>query len=401
MKIAMAIEHFSVHRGGAESYAVELARSLVSRGWEVHLFGHSWEQDPSQAIFHPIAELPGWIPPSIRILHFAYRHRTLVSGQTFDVVLGFGNTLLMNVYQSHGGVHYLSNIRKMKAVPYPALRFLKRLGLWVTPKYHARAWIESAPFRMPHTPTVVAISDMVKNDMAEYFGLNPSQIRLVYNGISTSRFGKKRDPERRKAFRKNLGFDDEVVFLFMAYDFRKKGVGYLIDAAGKLLPNVGPRRFGVVVVGGTPSRALQRQVRRLGLEGIVTFHSATKEPEAYYEACDVFVLPTFYDACSLVVFEAMAAGLPVITTVCNGAAGILHPGRDGMVIQDPTDTDEIARAIGYFLDHQVLASASSGARETASTFTIERNHEQMISIFEETAATMAPRPAEQRPNLLA
>ncbi len=387
MRIAMAIEHFSVHRGGAESYAVELARSLVSRGWEVHLYGHSWEVDPSQAIFHAIPELPRWVPPSIRILHFASRHRALVLDQGFDVVLGFGNTLVMNVYQSHGGVHRLSSLRKIKAVPYPALRVPKRLGLWSTPKYHARAWIESAPFRMLHTPIVVAISDMVKDDIVEHFGISPSRIKLVYNGINTSRFGKERDPERRKAFRERLGFDDEVLFLFMAYDFRKKGVGYLIDAAGKLSADAGPAGFRVVVVGGAPSRALERQVRRLGLERIVTFHSATKEPETYYEACDVFVLPTFYDACSLVVFEAMAAGLPVITTVFNGAAGILGSGRDGLVIQDPADTGEMAGAMGYFLDRQVLASSSAAARKTASRYTLEHNHQQMIAIFDEAART--------------
>ncbi len=385
MKIAMAIEHFGIGRGGAESYAVELARRLVSLGWEVHLYGHSWDQDPEGAIFHPIDELPRWIPPSIRVLHFALRHRALVKELDFDVVLGFGNTLVMNVYQTHGGVHFLSNIRKLNAVHSPILRFMKRLVLVLTPKYHARAWIEAAPFRMPEPPIVVAISDMVKRDIAEYFRIDSSQIRLVYNGIDLTRFGRNPDPGNRLTLRKRLGFDARVLFLFMAYDFRKKGVKYLIDAAGKLLSEVGPGKFGVVIVGRTPPVALKQQVTKLGLDKVVVFPGPTRHPEDYYQACDVFVLPTFYDACSLVIFEAMAQGLPAITTIHNGAAGIITQRVDGIVLNDPADSAEMARALDHFLDPHVRASASESARRTAAGFTLEINHRQMISIIEEAA----------------
>jgi UDP-glucose:(heptosyl)LPS alpha-1,3-glucosyltransferase len=382
----MAIEHFGVTRGGAESYAVELARRLVALGWEVHLYGHSWDEDPPGAIFHVIQELPRWVPPSVRILHFAFRHKALVVSEDFDVVLGFGNTLVMNVYQSHGGVHYLSNLRKLKAVSSPVFRFLKSVALFLTPKYHVRAWIESAPFRMDKPPIIVAIADMVRNDMADYFKIDRSRIRLVYNGIDTSRFTVKPRSAERDVLRKKLGFRDQVLFLFMAYDFRKKGVRYLIDAAGKLQSEVGPGRFGVVIVGGIPRKSLNRQVRRLGLAEVVVFPGSTRHPESYYSACDVFILPTFYDACSLVIFEAMAHGLPAITTVHNGAAGIITEQADGIVLKDPSDSEEMASAMGYFLDSEVRYSASLSARRTASRFSLEANHQQMIAIIEEAKA---------------
>ncbi len=384
MKIAIAIERFSVTGGGAESYAVELARTLVSVGWEVHMYGHSWDQDPKAAVFHRIPELPKWVPPSIRILHFALRHKAMVSREQFDVILGFGNTMAMNVYQSHGGVHYMSNIRKLRAVENPALRFLKTLSLFATPKYHARAWIESAPFRAQQHPVIIAISDMVGNDIAHCFGIEKDDIRLVYNGIDAKRFARGAHKERVE-LRERLGMDREVVFLFMAYDFRKKGVKHLIQAAGVLRRRVGPGRFRVLIVGGSPSPSLSKQVRRLDLGDVVTFHGPTKEPEAFYGACDVFTLPTFYDACSLVVFEAMAAGLPTITTVFNGASGIISHGVDGAVLQDPGNVAEIADAMETFLDEKLLEAASAAAIRTASKYTLEHNHEQMIKIFDEVA----------------
>jgi len=382
MKMAMAVEKFSRHAGGAESYAVELARTLVSQGWEVHLYGHSWDRDPETAVFHPMPRLPKWVPPSIRILHFAFTHKRMVQDQDFDIILGFGNTVFMNVYQSHGGVHRVSNLRKLQAVRNPLVRFIKALSVFGVPKYYARAWVESAPFRMRQRPVIIGISDMVRDDIAAAFGIDRESIRLVYNGIDQTRFRPK-DPIPRRKLREKLGFSEEVLFLFMAYDFRKKGVRYLLEAADELRARVGSGRFGVVVVGGSPSPFLQRRVKQLQLSDIVIFHGPTKEPETFYSASDVFVLPTFYDACSLVVFEAMAAGLPAITTIYNGAAGIINHGVDGMVIKDPRNIKEMADAMEHFLDRNTLESAAASARRTASKYTLEENHRQVMDIMRE------------------
>jgi UDP-glucose:(heptosyl)LPS alpha-1,3-glucosyltransferase len=382
MKIAMAMENFSRYGGGAESYAVGLAQTLVSEGWEVHLYGHSWDGQPAEAVFHSIPKLPHWVPPSMRILSFALRHRRMIAEEEFDIVLGFGNTLVMNVYQSHGGVHFISNIRKLQAIRNPLARWLKLAAMLSTPKYHARAWIESAPFRNSQRPVIIAISDMVRNDMADYFHVDKHEIRLVYNGIDPSRL-KSANPDLRQELRKRLGFGNEVLFLFMSYDFRKKGLRYLVEAAGRLRDRVGTGRFGVVAVGAQPSPLLQRMASKLQLSDIVVFPGATREPEAFYRACDVFVLPTFYDACSLVVFEAMAAGLPAITTEGNGASGTIHEGVDGSVLHNATNTNEMADAMERFLQPDILKAASEAARQTASHYTAQANHLQMLNIFNE------------------
>lgn len=385
MKIALAIENFSMFGGGAEAYAVQLAQTLVTDGWEVHLYGYAWDGVPAEAHFHRIPQPPRWLPPSIRILHFAFRHRGMIESENYDVILGFGNTIVMNVYQSHGGVHYLSTVRKLKAVRNPVVRSLKRLAAFLAPKYYARAWIEAAPFRTRPRPIIVAIADMVRQDMAEHFGLQPEEIRLVYNGIDPGR-ARSMDDGARSAMRRSLQFRDEVVFLFMAYDFRKKGVRYLVEAAGALRDKVGSDAFRVLVVGGSPSPSLRSLVSRRGLDRVVTFHGPTREPHAVYAASDVFVLPTFYDACSLVVFEAMAAGLPVITTVFNGAAGIVTEGVDGKILKDPADTLDMAAAMEFFLPTERRKAAASAAERTAAHHTLEENHRQMLAIFREAAA---------------
>ncbi len=384
MKIALAIERFSRHAGGAESYGVDLARSLISNGWEVHLYGYEWDGSPEGAIFHRIRKLPDFVPASIKILSFAFEHRRMVKDCNYDVALGFGNTLEMNVYQSHGGVHALSCARKLNAIGSPWLRALKSLLMRIAPKYHARAWIESAPFRRKPQPIIIAISDMIKLDIAEYYGQNPTDIKLVYNGVDPSRFSRV-DTAAQNDLRKKMGFEDEILFLFMAYDFRKKGVKQLLHAARVLWDRVGDGRFGVVIVGSKPTRDLAKTTRDLDLTDIVRFRGPTRNPEEYYAACDVFVLPTFYDACSLVVFEAMISGLPCITTIHNGATGIITNQVNGSVLRDPWDYEEFSRAMEYYLDRDRLHTCSANARKEAMNYTQKENHRKMLEIFHEVA----------------
>ena len=99
----------------------------------------------------------------------------------------------------------------------------------------------------------------------------------------------------------------------------------------------------------------------------------------------MFVLPTFYDACSLVVLEAMACGLPAITTVDNGASGVVTDGVDGSVLDDPRDVETMAISMNRFLDSDFLSKASLAAQNTASRYSIEANHSRMLAIFEAIA----------------
>ncbi len=384
-KIALSLEKFSRFSGGAESYAVELAETLQNNAWEVHLIGYSWDGNPPGAIFHKLPRLPKLIPPFLRILHFAFSQQALIRRLHMDVVVGFGNTIEMNVYQSHGGVHFTSSLKKIRAERSPLIRILKTVLTYVSPKSISRAWIEGAPFRKSPMPVIIAISDMVRNDICRRYHLETSQIHLVYNGVNLQRFAKSLVKEQIQKLRLALGFSHEVIFLFMAYDFRKKGVRYLIEAAAKLRGSVGEGKFGVIVVGSSPSPSLRKLIRKLHLESTVIFKGPTRDPERYYEACDVFVLPTFYDACSLVVLEAMACGLPAITTVDNGASGVITDGVDGSVLDDPRDVETMAISMNRFLDSDFLSKASLAAKNTASRYSIEANHSRMLAIFDAIA----------------
>jgi UDP-glucose:(heptosyl)LPS alpha-1,3-glucosyltransferase len=383
-KIALALEHFSRFAGGAESYAVALAYSLVQAGWEVHLFGESWEGEPKGAVFHQIL-IPSWWPRWARILGFALEHRRRTISESFTVVLGFGNTIHMNVYQSHGGVHGCSTRRKLDAESNPLLRLANRLIHLISPKQWVRHWIESAPFRMTPRPRIIAISQMIKDDMVRSYGIKDQQIELVYNGVDTNRFNPGLRKRPRGPFRQALGFGPvEVVFLFAAYELRKKGIMPLIEAAG-ILKDLAGEGFRVVVAGAEPYAKLSRRMAELDLTHTVVFAGRIRNMEECFANSDVLVLPTYYDACSLVVFEAMASGLPCITTQFNGASGIITDGVDGFILNHPPQAEDLASKMALLLQPALRESMSLEAVTTAHQYTIQRNHQDILRILDEVA----------------
>jgi UDP-glucose:(heptosyl)LPS alpha-1,3-glucosyltransferase len=380
--IALAIEHFSPYKGGAESYAVSLASTLARNGWATHLYGLSWDGEPSAAFFHKIS-VPRLLPSWLKMILFAFQHKSMVKGKDFDVVLGFGNTIYMNVYQSHGGVHRFSTSRKVYSESNSVLRLLKRMLIFLSPKNKARQWIESAPFRIEPRPRIIAISEMVRDDMVSFYGADKDAIELVYNGIDTERYNIGLRERLRGPLREFLGLKEEdIAFVFISYDLKKKGIVPLIDAVAQLR-RFKVRGFKLLVVGEKPYPALFRRIVDLGLEETVIFTGPTKSPGEYYANCDVLVLPTFYDACSLVVMEAMACGLPAITTTANGVSGIITHGRDGYTISHPPNSNELAHAMKACFSQETLQCMSKEASLTGQRYSLKRNHLEMLRIFDE------------------
>ena len=111
-----------------------------------------------------------------------------------------------------------------------------------------------------------------------------------------------------------------------------------------------------------------------------------KDVETYYAASDIYVHPTFYDSCSLVVTESLASGLPVITTRFDGASGVIDNGIEGFVMGNPMDYEALAEKISLFFDDEFRMKASIAAREKAEKYPAERNCEEIMEIYNEVVA---------------
>jgi len=158
----------------------------------------------------------------------------------------------------------------------------------------------------------------------------------------------------------------------------------MIEAAAQL--PVAPRPWRVVVVGKDAPGSYRALAERLGCGERVRFVGAVPDVLPAYAAADVYVHPTWYDPCSLVVLEAMACGLPVLTTRCNGASELMEDGRSGLLVDSPADTDALAAALRRLLDVDLCRVIGAAARRAVEPYTLERNFREMMAVFERAAA---------------
>ena len=163
---------------------------------------------------------------------------------------------------------------------------------------------------------------------------------------------------------------EEVLALLIAHNFRLKGVATLLRAMQCLVAQ--GREVRLVVVGGKRLGWWRGRARSLGLDRRVTFAGLVDDTVPYYAAADMYVHPTFYDSCSLVVLEAAACGLPIITSRYNGAAELFREPREIRLISDPGDARELAAAMAGLLDEPVRRRMGLAARQVALAHTFER-----------------------------
>ena len=118
------------------------------------------------------------------------------------------------------------------------------------------------------------------------------------------------------------------------------------------------------------------------------FAGATSDPYAFYKSADFFVLPTKHDPCSLVVLEALAMGVPVISTVFNGACEIMRGGKAGVVLDDPADLSALAAAMESMLDSGRRKQWSSEGLALRSALSQKTHVDELQQVYRTIAAKM-------------
>ena len=379
MRFATAILHFSRSKGGAERYVVDLCSRMAKEGFEVHVYAEKWDEEIAGIFLHQVKTPP--FPKSLRLLSFAIKATREMKSANYDVTLGVGNTLEADVLQPHGGVHWAWFWRSLRAYDHPILWMIKLLGRILSPKQWASGWIEDRPYKRGNYSRIVAISDMVKEDIIQRYKVPEDRITVVYNGVDIERFHP-RNRRYREEIRKRFGVGEEFVILFVSHNFRMKGLSYLIKALAKIRKE-DSFPFKLLVLGRDRQGPYLRLAKKMGVFGEVIFAGSTDEIQKYYGAADLLVHPTFYDACSLTVLEALASGLPVITTSSNGASGIISDVQEGSVLDDPRNIQILAGEILFFSQPGTLQEASRAARRLAQKYSHQQCHQEMVKVFQE------------------
>jgi UDP-glucose:(heptosyl)LPS alpha-1,3-glucosyltransferase len=152
----------------------------------------------------------------------------------------------------------------------------------------------------------------------------------------------------------------------------------------------------LLVCGNGQPGPFRRLASRLGLKDTVHFLGFYPDVEACYWSSDFFVQPTYYDPCSLVVLEALACGLPVITTAQNGASELLTDGDEGYILTAPDAREELIAALDHMTDDSTRRAMSAHALRLGQLQTFDVHAARLVAIFEAVAASRSRRSPHSR-----
>lgn len=360
-------------RVGSERRYAELIRGLRERGDEIHLFAHRWDDAAARGLQCHAVSAPG--PPSLRPLAFALG--ALVARRRWrgrlDLVHSHTKSLGDDIVSPGGSAHraYLATLRLGDG----GLR--GRARPW-HPFHRTTLLVEALQLRAARR--IVVNSEWSRRQLAAAYPQAGPRVDVVYNGVDATHFAPAVIAALRKPTRDELGLGDrEVVVLFVGAGDRRKGLHELLAAfRGLAVPSV-----RLLVVGHRDRKETARVDATLddtGLGPRVILRPFTADPRPYYAAADVFVLPTWFDPFSNATLEALACGLPVVTTSSNGVAELMTAGGAGTIVR-AGDVDGLRAALGETLDSD-RRSMSEAARTLAEGMTWRRHVDAMSAIYD-------------------
>jgi UDP-glucose:(heptosyl)LPS alpha-1,3-glucosyltransferase len=390
MNIAFCYESVLPARGGCETYIADLARRLLADRHEVHLYACRWDEKalPPGIRYHSLPALRG--PRFLRPWRFARSCARALDGAGHDVSIGFDKTWGQDVLYPQGGLHAASAEYNLNKYATPWTRRLARVIKAVDLAHLSFSRLERRQYLGAHRPLVIVNSLMVRNHFQHYYGVTAEDLHVIRSAIDAGRFQEQDRPRRRLEWRQLWNLDPrDNVALFAAMNYRLKGLDPLLHAVARLLDRPECRSlqhpFRLLVAGNPNYRKYQALAGRLGIDTHVRFVGHCADMRNAYFAADFLVHPTFYDPCSLVVLEALACGLPVVTTRANGASELLHPLQEGYVIDDPHDHDRLAWAMGQLLDPARRAAYAQAARKTAARWSFEHHYGEILKVLSKAA----------------
>ena len=349
LRIAVLNRNFSPTGGGAERYSIALVEALAQRH-EIHVFAqkieHQWPGVTYHRLWAPLSK-PRWINQIWFAVTSWWNTR-----QGFDVVHSHENTWHGQVQTVHVlPIKY--NLFTGRSGWRFALRWLKVV---TSPRLLSYLLMERLRYDVSDGRTIVLTSPSLMAIMAETYPKAKSAMAVVTPGVKSVP-GPASDDERRAA-RIRLGLPLEgACILFVANDYRKKGLPTLLEAMRKLQTN-----FFLAVVGNTSQIAFFKEVvKALGLEESVFFIGPLHDMHDAYLAANCLAHPTLEDTFAMVVLEAMAYGLPVVVSGAQycGVTQLLTDKVNALLLTNPRDASALVLALSAIFQNKAVGDALS------------------------------------------
>ena len=370
MRLAIVRQKYTPF-GGAERFVERALSALVTRDVEITLVTRQWPENANPRIT-PLIVNPPYVGRTMRDARFAHAACNALAGLSGTLVQSHERIACCDIYRAGDGVHAVWVEERMKGAS-----AAERVALGASAYHRYMLGAEKRLFESPRLKQVICISRLVQDEIHERFRLPRERLPVIYNAIDSEVFSPWLGRHREEVRARYGIARDACVFLIVGSEYARKGVGRAIEALARV-----PRPAHLLVVGKDrhPSR-YEALAQHLRVADRVTFAGAQTDPRPFYGSADAFVLPTLYDALSNAVLEALACGLPVITSDRCGAGELVRAHDAGMVC-GARDVEAIAAAMGTLLDDTVRADASRRALAAVADLTPDAMAAQLVALYE-------------------
>jgi UDP-glucose:(heptosyl)LPS alpha-1,3-glucosyltransferase len=400
------VSPFVDRRHGTERALTELLERLArDQHCEIHLYSQSVEDlelaQPSVTqtggsgaiIWHKVPSIPG--PHFLRFLAWLLLNslsRTWgrwIHGLRFDLVLSPGiNCLDADVVIVHAIFHRLQELANEEAPDRARPGLLRQVHRRVY--YAFLAGLERRIYMDPKV-SLAAVSHRAATLLKEYF--RRQDVHIIPNGVDTAQFSPSSRLALRAQARRRRSFQEsDFVLLLIGNDWRVKGLETILRAMNALrdLP------IFVLAAGGDSPDSFREKARSLGILERCRFEPPRENVLDFYAAADLYVSPTHEDSFGMPVAEAMACGLPAITSVFAGISSLLHDGVDSLILRDPHDAKTLATMIRTFYQRAEWRSRmEEAAAKTSLEWTWDRNAAAVWELLRNVAVRKRRAPARK------
>ena len=368
MKLALVRQKYTPY-GGAERFMARAVSALRESGTDVTVVAREWQGDQPGRDF--IRCNPFYLGRTWRDAGFAKCVQEIIAGGAFDLLQSHERIPGCQIYRAGDGVH-ATWLELRGRVQSP----LARLGISLQPWHRYTLAAEAAMFRHPDLKAVICNSRMVRDDIATRFGVAHEKLHVIHNGVDLESFHPDLCRMHRQRIRKELDIPPNApLLLFVGSGFERKGLPQLLEAFALLEQ----RDARLIVVGrDRQAPALRQRAQQLGIGMRVHFVGGQTDVRPFYGAADVFALPTLYDPFPNAVLEAMASGLPVVTSTTSGAAELIRAAENGFAV-DALDIEALAQSLAAVIS--AGESMAAAARATAQALPISATAENLLVLY--------------------
>jgi glycosyltransferase involved in cell wall biosynthesis len=366
MKIAIIRRKFNPF-GGAEQFINRTIQGLSAFNVASTIIAESWTKNDNAP------SNQGWIQAEVhgssrasKFLSFNQSVANILITNKFDLIQSHERLLGADIYRLGDGIHASWVARLAKASPWHT-----RLWLKIDPYHKAVIKTEKAMAQDPNL-TYVANSQLVQQELMDWYNVPKSRIVLIENGIDTKAFSPT-SVANKAAEKTKLGLSPQFpTVLFVGSGFARKGAFELLVAVSTL-PD-----FQLIIVGQDKQLAkLNKRVKALKLEKRVLVTGPQHDIKNHLAAADLFCLPSLYDPFPNAVLEALCSALPVVVTDAVGIADVVSQHNAGMVCEKQVAS--IANALQCVWKNR--EAMSENALTLSKNYDLAKASQQWLSLY--------------------